>query len=88
MTKDEKAELIGQIIDIFEDELEERTIYKTGGFHISGQHFTAKAEVPLYQEDEESEGVFYGNKFYDKVAVKIEETLQSWELLKEEEIEV
>lgn len=81
MNKDDKAELIGQIIDIFEDELEERTTQKLGGYNIDNLHFIRKAEVPLHEEDEESDGVFYGGDYYDKVAAKIEETLKSWGLL-------
>lgn len=74
MNKDDKAELIGQIIDIFEDELEERTL----GNH--NKYDTWKA-IPLCFSDEESDGVFYGGNYYDKVAIKIEETLKSWGLL-------
>ena len=67
----DKQELIGQIIDIFEDELEERKLKQECGF----------ASIPLHFEDEDSDGVFYGGNFYDKVAVKIEETLTEWGLL-------
>lgn len=81
-----KAELIGQIIDIFEDELEERN---KGFIHLkpTEDHNGNCRIVPLYQEDEDCNGVFYGGYYYDKVSEKIEETLKEWGLLKYDEVQ-
>lgn len=71
-----KEELIGQIIDIFENNLTKRDVSKYS--------FEAKPEaaiIPLYFEDEDSDGVLFGGEHYNKVALLIEETLKNWGLL-------
>lgn len=55
-------ELIGQIIDIFEDNLEERA--------DKVKHLKT-ASVELYFEDDDSCGVFFGGKEYDNIAEKL-----------------
>jgi len=73
LTQEQKTELIGQIIDIFEDDLQERIQLKSET--IKGDAF---AHIRLHKEDKDCSGVFYGGNFYDKIAVKIEETFKNW----------
>lgn len=76
--EDDKNELVGEIIDIFEDDLHNRTIRKSGGFNIDLLYFPRVSEVKLHQEDEESDGVFYGGEEYDNVAAKLKTLLCEW----------
>lgn len=75
----DRQELIGQIIDIFEDELTSRNIVCYGN-----DPKPTEALIPLHFEDEDSNGVFYGGNYYDKVAAKIEKVLTEWKLLNSE----
>lgn len=68
--EDDKNELVGEIIDIFEDDLHNRRIKERVNSNL--------AVVPLHHEDEESDGVFYGGEEYDKVAAKLKTLLCEW----------
>lgn len=67
----DKAELIGTIIDTFEDDLHNRQLKREYGF----------ASIPLHFEDEESDGVFYGGEYYDNIAKKLETLLSEWGII-------
>ena len=66
ISKEDKPELIGQLIDIFEDFLEEKGI---------------EIENPQKTEDnEESAAILYGDD-YAALEKEIEKTLVNWKLL-------
>lgn len=65
-----EEELVGQIIDIFEDNLHNRAI-------IYGK----KAIVPLVSLDEDSSGVFFAGDEYDLVASQLKTLLKEWRLI-------
>lgn len=71
-----KEELIGQIIDIFENNLTKRDVSK-----YSSEAKPEAAIIPFHFEDEDSDGVLFGGENYNKVALLIEETLKNWGLL-------
>lgn len=68
--EDDKDELVGEIIDIFEDDLHNRRIKERVNSNL--------AVIPLHQEDKESDGVFYGGEEYDNVAAKLKTLLCEW----------
>lgn len=68
--EDDKNELVGEIIDIFEDDLHNRRIKERVNSNL--------AVIHLYKEDEESNGVFYGGEEYDNVASKLKTLLCEW----------
>ena len=67
--EDDKNELVGEIIDIFEDDLHNR--------RIKERKSSSLAVIPLHV-DEETDGVFYGGEEYDNVAAKIKTLLCEW----------
>lgn len=70
MSKDDKIEFIGQIIDIFEDNLDERTNKRKNGI----------AEIRLYKLDTDSEGVYFGGNYYDNVSNQLIELFRNWNI--------
>ena len=68
---DDKAEFIGQVIDLFEDFLEER------GISLKNEE---KGELSSAGEDSEQEAIIYGTD-YDQLQVRIELLLESWGLV-------
>ena len=72
-----KEAFVGQIIDIFEDYL----TYRDVGYSVYGNNQKPKKGViPLHFEDEDSDGVFFGGAYYDKVADKLKELIDNWKL--------
>ena len=68
MTKENLTELIGCIIDTFEDDLHNRTVKPVFG----------TANIPLHFKDEDSDGVFYGGEYYDNVASQLKTLLKEF----------
>lgn len=68
--EDDKNELVGEIIDIFEDDLHNRRIKERVNSNL--------AVIPLHQEDEELDRVFYSGEEYDNVAAKLKTLLCEW----------
>lgn len=68
MSKENLTELIGCIIDTFEDDLHNRTVRPAFG----------SANIPLYFEDRDSDGVFYGGEHYDNIASQLESLLKEF----------
>ena len=76
ISKDDFEELVGQIIDIFEDNIESRTINSEEG--------ETTAEVALHFPFDDASGVVFGGTDYDNVADAIKTTLKSWKLIEVE----
>lgn len=72
--KEDKLEFIGQIIDIFEDFLEEK------GINIQNEDREDDADL-----DKESAAIIYGNDYY-LLEEKISETLANWNIVHEFEV--
>lgn len=68
----DKAELIGTIIDTFEDDLHNRCIVNP---------ISKSAVIKLFREDEDCDGVFYGGEHYDNIAKKLETLLSEWGII-------
>ena len=64
----DRQELIGQIIDIFEDDLHNRQLKRE----------CCHASIPLHFEDEDSDGVFYGGEYYDNIASQLKTLLKEF----------
>lgn len=69
-------ELIGQIIDIFEDNLTERDMAC-----YTNNPRPEEGIIPLHFEDEDSDGVFYGGEHYDNVAKQLRHLLNNFQKL-------
>lgn len=66
----DKTELIGTVIDVFEDDLHNRSIIENGS-----------AVTKLFKEDADCDGVFYGGEHYDNIAKKLETLLKEWRII-------
>ena len=70
-------EFVGQIIDIFEDNITDRDINAEWG--DSEERKTIEIEKCFLDED--SDGVVFGGAEYDKVAEKIKDLLKNWKVV-------
>lgn len=76
-----KEEIIGLIIDIFEDDLHNRDIAR-----VSSKGTDVKFDngiIPKHFLFDDNEGVFYGGEIYDNVAEKLEFLLKELKIIKE-----
>ena len=73
MSRDDLTELIGCIIDTFEDDLHNRDMSRYGTEPTPNEGI-----IPLYFEKEDSNGVYYGGDYYDNVAGKLKTLLREF----------
>ena len=71
INENDRPEFLGQIMDVFEDFLEER------GISLKNEE---KGELSSAGEDSEQEAIIYGTD-YDQLQVRIELLLESWGLV-------
>lgn len=74
--KDDKAEFVGRIIDVFEDFLDEKNI------HIPNSEREDYYSDTDEKTEEENLAIIFGSD-YDYIADRIKEILGSWELIDE-----
>lgn len=74
ISKDDKAEFVGQIIDVFEDFLFEKEIEIPNG----------EKETYFPDENDEKLSIIFGSD-YDYIADKIKEIISNWKLTDEED---
>lgn len=78
ISKDDKAEFVGQIIDVFEDFLAEKNI------HIpNSEREDYYSDTDEKMEDKENLAIIFGSD-YDYIADRIKEILGSWGLIDKE----
>lgn len=75
--KDDKAEFVGRIIDVFEDFLDEKNI------HIPNSEREDYYSDTDKKTEEENLAIIFGSD-YDYIADRIKEILGSWELIDKE----